>query len=322
MALHSDSLGAYLACFLVKDYAIRSVVLEDGSISLTTLLLRCITSKNNLSSRVLDFSIKLILYPFMWRSKWNHKKAINLLRCTPTFLIASKEDSVYSSKNIWQNYSRLYKPRHIWFEHSILPKTLHYTWEQEYKQQISTFYSRYVKEETQPEYHFDFNIKKKQKGKYPVEIKITVMPPQLIDVPVQITITNGIKVEELRIMFNGANMVVTEYLDFKPREISLLHFHNVEKHDISPRKQWIKLHSKQRLLRTLDIILERPLEDLSFLIDKYFYIKMVLYHEEGKEAKILQKQRVRISPNYIKSQLNADPDGRDILSITTSYKRP
>ncbi|MHA1975110.1 MAG: hypothetical protein ACTSW1_19145 [Candidatus Hodarchaeales archaeon] len=319
VALYSNSMGTYLACFLVKDYAIRSVVLEDGPVSLTNLLLAKIGFKRNLISHLLRFTVNLLVYPLTWRTKWDYKRAIKLLRCTPTFLIASKEDTVYSSKNIWQNYARLYKPRQIWLEHSILPKTLQHTWRQEYEKQISTFYSLYVKEEIQPEYHFDFTTKRKQKGKYPVEIKITAMPPQLKDIPVQITLSGGSKIEELRLIFNGASMILTKHLDFKPRTISLLHFYNVKKHDIDPHRHWIKQHAAQRLIKTLDLVLESPLEELEFLIDRYFYIKMILLYEEGKEEKLVQKQRVRVSRKYIKSQIKHDPDGRHILSITTSY---
>ncbi|WP_455141163.1 hypothetical protein [Candidatus Hodarchaeum mangrovi] len=313
IGIYTNSFGSTFACSLVYDYPIKSIVIEDGPISFNDMFTVNAFGKNKALYFIFRVFFGFFTFPFFWLTKWQSNHSLRKIRATPSFLIASRENQLQPHKSVWKSYQRLYKPKQFWFEHSILPNTIKDVWKEEYLQKIKHFYDRNLAGLIQPEFHFDFVGGRKDKGKYPNEITITVMPPQLAEIPLQILLADNSNLEELRIYFTGASKTIPISLDFKPKYMTLLPFYAVDKTELSSFKQWKKRGLEFGLLATIDELLRQPLSQLNPLLNRYYYLKSILLFEQGEKNLAKQILITKIDDDYWKQKCLNDSDSRQIL---------
>lgn len=309
IGIWSNASGTILACQLIKNSPIKAAVLEDGPVSLWNNIALMLHEKKNFSYLRTKFVLILLLFPFLWRTRWESKRAVKNLRACPSFLIALREEL---QKNLWQTFSSLNKPRQLWFEHALYPNIIRDTWLQEYFLQIRSFYDFWMLDSPQPEFHYDFSVKRRKEGKYPIEIRITAIPPQLEKVPLQIILSDNFYFNELRIWFSGALMTITHSLKYKPKNISVIQFMNVEpgRH---PQRQWLKRDARLAFFVTIEKITRYPPERVSELLERYFFVKSILLNEQEIIEDAKEALKTSITSEYWKTIVKRDSDTRFIL---------
>ncbi|MHA2243989.1 MAG: alpha/beta hydrolase family protein [Candidatus Hodarchaeales archaeon] len=309
IGIWSNSSGTILACDLIKKFPIKAVVLEDGPLTLWNDIALMLHKKRNFPFLLTKVVLILLLYPFLGKTRWQSKGAVKNLHACPSFLIALREDP---QKNLWEIFSLLHKPRQLWFEHALNTRAIRDIWLQEYLLQIRSFYDLYLLMSPQPEFHYDFSVKKKKgKGKWAVEIRISTMPPQLEKIPLQIILSDNSSFSEFRIWYSGASMTITHSLKYKPNNVSVIQFTNVEVGE-HPRQQWIKRDARKALISTIEEIAQYPPEKLTEIMERYFFLKSIFLSEEERkeEAKeILQT----ITSKHWKIHARRDSDTRIII---------
>ncbi|MFX0050564.1 MAG: alpha/beta hydrolase family protein [Candidatus Hermodarchaeota archaeon] len=311
IGIYSNTLGTVLASRLIKNQPIKAVILENGPVDLWSKLAGYLNLQKDIPFVLSKISLIFFLWPFLWRTDWQSSGVINNLHACPTFFIASREDQTFPRKYIWRNFSRLHlkSPHKLWFEHALLPASLSDTWNQEYMLQIRNFYDRWLLGEEQPDFHYDFSVKRKTKGKYPVEIRITIMPPQMEDIPLQIILSDkgSRNATELRIWFNGASMTINYESNMKPTSISLLPYGNVISND-NPERQWVKKGAQEALDSTVEQMAHIPYYDIDKMLDRYFFLKGILLNEQGFQDQALEVFNTSITKEYWKNLVKTDSD--------------
>ncbi|MFX1517232.1 MAG: hypothetical protein ACFFC6_13090 [Promethearchaeota archaeon] len=310
IGIWSNGLGTILACQLVKNQPIKAIVLEDGPVSLWNIVAPRLQRRRFF---ILRFILNLLLIPILWRTRWQEKNAIKDLHACPSFMLANIQDNPH--KKLWQTFFRLHKPRNLWFEHALHSQALQDTWLQEYSLQIRTFYNFWLKKVPQqdyPDFHYDFSVKRKKKGFYPVEVRISVIPPQLERIPLQIMLSDNHRWAERRIFFGpGASTKITWPLKFRPTNISLIKFLNVQSDESNT--QWVKQDAEKALHITIEKMAAYPPEKLSQLMDQYFIQKAVLLKEQSLKEDAQKTLKTKIKTKYWKKYLLRDPEARLIL---------
>ncbi|MFX1248712.1 MAG: alpha/beta hydrolase family protein [Promethearchaeota archaeon] len=311
IGIWSNSFGTILACQLIKDQPIKAVVLEDGPVSLLDSISARIHEQGPFISHLMKFILFTLLIPFLWRTRWESQRVIKNIRTCPCFLIAIREDP---GKKLFRTFSKLHKPRQLWLEHAIDPKDIRGTWPQEYSQLIHTFYDRFLLDipENPPEFHSEFSIKKKKKGLWPVEMRISAVPPQLENIPLQIILSNDTHVSEFRIWFSGALATISHFIKFKPNNISVIQYTNVEPND-HPRHQWLKRDAKKALFTIIEKLFQESPEKLDKQINRYFYLKGILLNEYGRKEEAKETFRTSLSSKYWKTRITKDSDAEIII---------
>ncbi|MFX1285695.1 MAG: hypothetical protein ACFFB5_18790 [Promethearchaeota archaeon] len=311
VGIWSNATGTILACQLVKNSPIKAVVLEDGPVSLWNNVAAMLQEKRFLK-HLTKFVIIPILFPFLWRTRWQSNNAVKDLRACPSFLIAIREDP---RKKLWQTYTKLFSSQ-LWYEHALHPKDISDTWIQEYFMQVRNFYEYWLLEQTsqQPEFHYDFSVERKKKGKFPVEVRVSAIPPQLDDVPLQIILSDGVRFNELRIWFSGATRTITYSLDFKPNNMSAIQFTNVElkKHTQHQKTRWIKRDAEKALFTTIEKIINSPPNKITEQMDRYFFLKSILLNEQQLQEEARETLKTSITSNYWKTLVSREADTRMI----------
>lgn len=323
VGVYSSSFGTVLASRLIKNQPIKAAVLENGPTDLWNKLAGYLQQQQNIPFSVTKIILVLFLWPFLWRTDWQSQGVINNLHACPTLLIGSREDQTFSKKFVWRNFNNLYLkcPHKLWYEHSLFPSSLSDTWNNEYRLQIRNFYDPWLIPIKQPDFHYHFVIKEKKRKKYLVEILITVTPPQMEDIPLQIMISDkGTRnVEELRIWFNGASMNIAYESSFKPSSISLIPFWDVSplKHTERTKREWTKAEAREALISTIEQMLYIPFQNLDIIIDKYFFLKAVLFQEQEYYEEAQEILNTSLNKNYWKKIAKFDSDSRVIIEKTS-----
>ncbi len=330
IGVYSSSFGTVLASRLIKNQPIKAAILENGPVDLWNKIAGYLQQQQYLPFNITKVLLVLFLWPFLWRTDWQSQGVINNLRACPTFLIGSREDQTFSRKYIWRNFNSMYLkcPRKLWFEHTLFPTSLCDTWNNEYRLQIRNFYDPWLVSIKQPDFHYHFIIKEKRRKKYLIEIRVTVTPPQMEDIPLQIMISDkgARNVEELRILFNGASMIISYDSSFKPNSISLIPFWDVTplKYTERTKREWKKNQAREALVSTIEQMLYIPLQNLETVIDKYFFLKAVLFQEQEYYEEAQEILNTSLNKKYWKRLAKFDGDSRAIFekaskkSITTT----
>jgi hypothetical protein len=310
IGIWSNGTGTILACQLVKTLPIKAIVLEDGPVSLWNLLSARMHSRKYLLPKVLLY---FLFFPFLWRTRWQGKIAVKNIRTCPSFLIANTLDN--PQKRLWNTYFKLHKPRQLWFENALNSKALRDTWVQEYWLQVKSFFDLWlqnVPRQEQPEIHYDFSVKRKKKGFYPVEVRISVIPPQLTQIPLQIIFSDQHRFTERRIWFGpGASAAITWPLKFRPNSISIIKFLNVEASETTA--DWTKRDTEKALYTTIDKMASYPPEKLAELMDRYFIQKSLLFNEQFRKEDAKKTLKTDVQSKYWKDYLLRDAETRLIL---------
>lgn len=305
----SNSSGTILACELIKDFPIKAVVLENGPVTLWNDIAHMLHEKRNFPFLLTKVVLVLLLFPFLWKTRWLSKGAAKNLRACPSFLIALREDP---QKNLWETYSMLHKPRQLWFEHALNTRAIRETWLQEYFLQIRSFYDLWLHKSPQPEFHHDFSIKRKKKGKWPIEIRISTMPPQLDKIPLQIILSDNSRLSELRIWFSGASVTINHSLNYKPNDISVIQLMNVEPGE-HPRQPWIKRDARKALFSTIEKVVQCPPGKLNELMERYFFLKSIFLSEEELKEEAKEILQTAITSKHWKTLARRDSETRIII---------
>lgn len=316
IGIYSNILGTILASRLIKNQPIKAVILENGPVDLWNKIAGYLSHQKNIPFLLSKILLVLFLWPFLWRTDWQSSGVIDNLRACPTFLIASREDQTFPRKYVWRNFAKLYLkcPYKLWYEHSLLPASLSDTWDLEYLLQFHNFYDRWLQGSKRPDFHYDFTVKRKTKRKFPIEIRITVMPPQMEDIPVQIMLSDkgARNTEELRIWFNGASMTITYDSSFKPKNISVIPFWNAIPFENSD-KQWVKQEAQEALNSTIEQMVHIPYYNQGKMLDRYFFLKGILLCEQGFQDQALEVFNTSITKSYWKNLLKTDSDSRVVF---------
>ena len=311
IGIWSNGSGTILACQLVKNLPIKAIVLEDGPVGLWSIVATRLQGRRLF---ILKFILHLLINPFLWRTRWQEKNVVKNLRICPSFLLANIQDDPH--KKLWQTYFRLHKPRQLWFENALNSKAIRDTWLQEYFLQIRTFYDfwlqKKVPQQDHPEFHYDFSVRRRKKGFHPVEVRISVIPPQLERIPLQIILSDNNRWTERRIFFGpGASIKITWPLEFRPNNISLMKFQNVQPGESN--SQWMKQDADKALYVTIEKMASYPPEKLAELMDRYFIQKSVLLNEQLLKDEAQKTLKTDIKSQYWKKYLLKDPETRLIL---------
>lgn len=312
IAIWSNSAGTILACKLVEDYPIKSIVLEDGPITIWDEFADYLNHKKNFPFSITKITLKLFLWPTIWRTKWQSKHAIKSLRSCPSFLIATREDS---RKEYWKTFTYLHRPKQFWYEHGLPRGGVRELWNQEYFIQVRTFYDNFFNlQTTKPDFHYEMSSGRKKKGKYPFQIRMTSMPPQMDKIPLQIIFLHkGNKLSEYRIWFSGASLQLNHSCDDKPLNVIVHPFYNVTPYpgDSTGRRLWLKKEANTALDIAIQELLKYPLHYLPEITQRYFFIKSIILqeHENCKDARLSLD---KLHSKYWNRMINKDPDSRAI----------
>ncbi|MHA1994475.1 MAG: hypothetical protein ACW97Z_08055 [Candidatus Hodarchaeales archaeon] len=273
IAIYSESLSTLLASALVKDQPIKAVILENGPIPLSTLITRNL-SYSGFGVSFFRFLTRVLLWPFLWRTRWDRHHSLSMLHSCPTFLISVFDHKDQPNQNIIRNFTSLYKPKQLWVENALLPTGgIRDTWPEEYFSQVKEFYNRWLNKEPAPEWHCEMKVSKKGKKKFSALITISALPPQMDHIPVLITVSDGKnQLHHKRVWFLGAEETYEFQLPFRSSFHSLLPLLNVERVE-NKSLPWIKLDAEEALTHTVKTIVSLKLPDLVDYEDRYFKIK-------------------------------------------------
>ncbi|MFX1507026.1 MAG: alpha/beta hydrolase family protein [Promethearchaeota archaeon] len=311
IGIWSNEAGTFLASQLVKTLPIKAIVLEDGPVSLWNLISARLNSGKYLLPRIFLY---ILLFPFLKRTRWQGKNVVKNIRTCPSFLLANTLDD--PQKRLWTTYFQLHKPRQLWFEHTLHSKALRDTWLQEYWLQVKSFFDLWllnVTREEQPELHYDYSVKGKIKGFHQVEVRISVIPPALTQIPLQILFSDNHHFTERRIWFGpGASSVITWPLKYRPNNMSIIKFLNVESSE-STGHQWMKRDAEKALYTTIEKMVSYKPKDLADLMDRYFIQKSILLNEQFRKEDAQKTLKTDITSKYWKNYLSRDAETRLIL---------
>ncbi len=304
IGIWSSGSGTVLACQLIKNQPIKGVVLEDGPVTLWNELPLLFHEK--VLTRFISI---LLLFPFIWRTRWQSKGAVETLRSCPSFLIATREEP---QKGLWKTFSNLHEPRQLWFEHALQAGSIGDSWLHEYCLQVRSFFDLWLLDSPKPEFHYEFVIKQKKKGSYFVKIRITSMPPQVDKVPLQIILSDNSRFSENRIWFHGGSITVSDSLEFKPNSISVIPFANVEPTE-HPKWKWSKRDARVALYSTIEKVMNYSPEKLGKLMERYFFLKSILLNEQDLKEEALEVLKTSIESKHWKNIVKNDADCQLIL---------
>jgi hypothetical protein len=278
IALYSEYLGTGMACLLVKTQPIKAIILENGPFSLSRVYVRRLSTDGTIN-RIISFLLRKSLDFFLWRTIWDPQNALGKIHSCPSFLISITDHDEMPNQQVFRNFESLYKPKQFWFENALMPVGgIRDTWPVEFKMQVNHFLNRWITDQPHEDWHYDFSVKKR-KEIFHTSLKISVLPPQMKEIPLQITIS-GKKSQytQKRILFLGAETVINLELLFRPNYVSILPFHNVEVSD-SKINPWIKLGSQGAIRRNLDAIVTLDYINLVRNEKRYFLIKQAISSE-------------------------------------------
>ncbi|MFW9903656.1 MAG: hypothetical protein ACFFFH_04945 [Candidatus Thorarchaeota archaeon] len=311
IGIWSNETGTILACQLVKTLPIKAIVLEDGPVSLWNLISAHLHSRRYLLPKIF---LNILSFPLLWGTRWQGKNAVKNLRVCPSFLLANTLDN--PQKNLWTTYFKLHKPRQLWYENALNAKALRDTWLQEYWYQMKSFFDLWlqnVPRQDQPELHYDYSVKRKKKGFHQIEVRISVIPPQLTQIPLQIIFSDHHRFTERRIWFGpGASTIITWPLKYRPNNISIIKFLNVESSE-STTQQWRKRDAEKALYTTIEKMTTYPPENLADLMDRYFIQKSILFNEQFRKEDAQKTLKTDIKSKYWRKYLLRNAETRLIL---------
>ncbi len=313
IGIYCSGAGAILASQIVNTYPIRAIVLENGPVTLWNEFSNYLYHIKKFPFSVTKTALFFILWPLIWRTKWQSQNTIKKIGSCPSFLIATRQ---YPRKKFWQTYTYLYQPKQLWLEHGLHSRGgIRDLWSLEYSKQIRSFFDTYFKLiETVPDFHFEMKTKRKRKGQHPFEIRITCMPPILEPIPVQIILSHkNNNLSEYRIWFSGASLIFENSSNFKPVNVVFTQFFNVKNRaengtGIYP---WLKKEAEVALNRAIEEMIKFPLRHLEEDLERYFFLKSIILFETDnqKEAK---EALTQIKKKYWKKMVEKDPDSRTI----------
>ncbi|MHA1236792.1 MAG: hypothetical protein ACTSQ9_03915 [Candidatus Hodarchaeales archaeon] len=271
IAIYSDSLGTVFTCSLVKNQLIKAVTIENGPVTLSTL----ITGKipfSNIFSTLLSILIRILMWPVIWRTRWNSQRALSMLSSCPSFQISVFNLKDVPNKMIFQNYTSSYKPKQLWIEDALLPVGgIRNTWVMEYFHQIKHFYDRWLNDEQVFDWHTEMKVIRKEKASTEVFLKISVLPPVLEHFPLRVSLSDGKnQLQHKRVIFIGAEMKFEFNLNFRPKIVTILRYHNVSLLDL---KSWTKLDAGEALKRNIETMTFLNLNNVIRYEKRYFMIK-------------------------------------------------
>jgi hypothetical protein len=162
ISIFSSGVGTILASQLIRDYPIKAIVLENGPITLWNELSDYLNQVKKSPFTLTKIMLVFLLFPFIWRTKWQARNVVKKIGACPSFLIGSREDP---RKKYWQTYAYMYKPKQFWLEHSLHSQGgVRELWPREYSMQIRSFLDTHFNLiETIPEFHFELKTKRKRK---------------------------------------------------------------------------------------------------------------------------------------------------------------
>ncbi|MHA2074312.1 MAG: hypothetical protein ACW97X_06815, partial [Candidatus Hodarchaeales archaeon] len=287
IAIHSNGAGTILASQLVKVYPIKAIVLENGPVTLWNEFSNYLHHVKSFPFSITKTVLFCLLWPLIWRTKWQSRNSVKKLRACPSFLIATREDP---RKHYWQTYSYLYRPKQFWYEHGLhFRGGIRDLWTLEYSKQIRLFFDTHFKLITTiPEFHYEMKTKRKRNGKHTFEIRITAMPPILEPIPMQIIVSHkGNNLSEYRIWFSGASLNFDYSSKLKPINVAVTPFYNVIRctDETAGSRLWLKKDANDALPKAIDEMIKYPLRHLREDIERYFFLKsIILFETENQKA--------------------------------------
>ncbi|MHA2176372.1 MAG: hypothetical protein ACXABI_16230, partial [Candidatus Hodarchaeales archaeon] len=278
IAIYSEYLGTVFASLFVKTQPIKAIVLENGPVSLSRVFVQKLTLTGILG-RILSFLITRILNVFLWKTFWDPQKALSILHSCPSFQLSVADHDEMPNHQIFRNFENTYKPKQLWFENALLPVGgIRDTWPEEFKWQVNQFFSCWINKLQSLDWHYDIGTEKRR-NIYHTQLKISVLPPQLEEIPLQITIF-GKKSQytQKRVLFLGAEMIIELDLPYHPNYASALPLQNVEASG-SGIHPWVKLGGQRAIRRNLDAIVNLDYTNLVRNEKRYFMIKQAIFQE-------------------------------------------
>jgi hypothetical protein len=313
IALWSNASGTILACQIVKDHPIKSIILEDGPVTLWNDFSDYLNYTRNFPYSVTKFILILLLWPFLWRTKWQSKHILKKLGACPSFLIATREDS---RKQFWRSFTFLHRPKQLWFEHGLPMGGIRDLWTQEYCLQVRVFYDTYFKllQSPKPDFHYELSADGRKNGRYSFRVRITSMPPQMEKIPIQIIVSHkGNRFSEYRVWFSGVSFNLHHSCKDRPLGISVSPFYNVVPctGDVAERRMWLKKEAHEALNIAIQEVIKYPLRHLRAISQRYFFIKsIILQEQENRNA--ASNALEEISSKHWNNMIKKDPDSRAI----------
>ena len=273
IAVYSQSFSTLLVSTLVKDQPIRAVVLENGPVPLNTLIARKLPYAG-FGASLLRFVTRLMLWPFMWRTRWNREHSLSMLHSCPTFQISVFDYNNMPNKNIFKIFTSLYKPKQLWLEDALLPSGgIRDTWPDEYFSQLKYFFNRWLNKEPAPEWHCELQVSKLGKRAFSASLSVSALPPQMEQIPLRITLSDKKnRLVHERVWFLGAEQKYEFQLPFRPSFNSLLPYLNVERVN-NKSIPWVKLDAEEALKHTIHTIVSLKLSELIEYEKRYFKTK-------------------------------------------------
>ena len=271
--LYGESFSTILASTLVKDQPIQAVVLENGPVPLSTLITRKLPY-TGFGVSFLRAIARILLWPFLWNTRWDRRRSLSMLHSCPTFLISVFDHKDQPNQNIFKNFTSLYKPKQLWIENALLPSGgIRDTWPEEYFAQVKNFFNRWLNKDPAPEWHCEMKVTKSGKKEFTTSLTISALPPQMEHLSLYITLSNRKNhlINE-RVWFLGAEQKYKFRLPFRSSFHSLLQFINVERVE-KKRFPWIKLDAEEALTHTIKTITSLKLSDLVGYEERYFSTK-------------------------------------------------
>lgn len=296
IGIYSSGFGTYLASQLIRNQPIKAVVLEDGPVGILNYVAGHLQHSRGIPFRVTRLILALALWPVLWRTTWQKKdNFVRNLHACPTFMIAVREDQTFPNNEIWKNYNAMYMkcPNDLWWVHGIIAGSARDTWPDEYAWQLRSFYDHWLGGVPRPDFHFDFKVKRRKARKYPIEINITTMPPQMDEIPLQILLVDrSLKItKEIRIFFSGASMTVELHASFRPRAISVKQFSRVDRDRAEEANQlrlWSTQGAEEALKTSIKQLVDLPIDYGGLMLEQYWFLKGVLLNEQGQREEAVK----------------------------------
>ncbi|MFW9856584.1 MAG: alpha/beta hydrolase family protein [Candidatus Thorarchaeota archaeon] len=322
IGIYSSGFGTYLASQVIRNQPIKAVILEDGPVGVWNYIAGKLQFNRRIPFRLTKLILAFVLWPVLWDTTWQKREiVVNNLHACPTLMIAVREDQTFPNTEIWKNYNAMYLkcPNQLWWVHGVTSGSAQKIWPEEYIWQVKNFYDRYLRGVPRPDFHFDFKVSRKVAGRYPIRLKVTAIPPQMDEIPLQILLVDrSLKVtKEIRIFFSGASMTVSIEAFFRPRAISVKQFSFVDRisNDIANSLRfWIPKDAGDALKRSIKLLADLPAARSGPMLEPYLFLKGVLLNELGQRKEAL-KVYDQLSSGFWKLFLTQDSDGRAISQM-------